>query len=146
MTPMQVCGQESIVISASLEAAVVAARHIAQSLQPPPPDPFLCQLALHEALINAVLHGSNGDPAKKVTITISQCDEYTSISITDQGEGFDWKSTVNELVDASPLRENQRGLLIILSAFHLVSFNEKGNQIELHIRHDDNKAREEECT
>ena len=48
------------------------------------------ELALSEALANAIIHGNHEDPAKKVDICASCEGEKTLLLvITDQGQGFD---------------------------------------------------------
>jgi serine/threonine-protein kinase RsbW len=46
-------------------------------------------LAVHEIMINAIVHGNGGDPHKKVVVTISRTPDKLTIVIADEGEGFD---------------------------------------------------------
>src|SRR5271157_1670998 len=50
------------------------------------------ELALHEALMNAVIHGNAEDPAKRVYVT-TRCsaDGEVWITVRDEGRGFDPK-------------------------------------------------------
>jgi len=46
-------------------------------------------VSLTEAVTNAVLHGNQGDCRKKVSICLSCRQDALSISVTDEGPGFD---------------------------------------------------------
>ncbi len=42
-------------------------------------------MAVREAMINAVLHGNNYDPAKRVNLTLEQNGKELIVTITDEG-------------------------------------------------------------
>src|ERR1700688_1584430 len=53
---------------------------------------FEIEMALREALANAILHGCKGDPAKKVECSVTgDRDEGILIVVRDPGSGFDPK-------------------------------------------------------
>ncbi len=118
------------------------------------------RMALREAIINSIEHGNLNltfdektgladgesyfnlikerqmDPAlteKKVTINYSLNRERVIYEISDQGEGFDYRSMLdrNPVSPENLMLTHGRGLLMITSAFDLVEFNEKGNRIVL---------------
>ncbi len=68
------------------------------------------QLLLDEALVNAMEHGNKWDPRKKVKIRIITRCRSIQIEISDEGQGFNYKSRVSELRNSPPLRERGRGL------------------------------------
>jgi serine/threonine-protein kinase RsbW len=52
------------------------------------------KLAIHEAMVNAVVHGNEGDPAKKVNVELSMTkdadgEEMAEVTVVDEGKGFD---------------------------------------------------------
>jgi anti-sigma regulatory factor (Ser/Thr protein kinase) len=50
---------------------------------------FAIKLALEEALTNAVKHGNQGDPAKRVVVKFSISEHKAVIVVRDEGKGFD---------------------------------------------------------
>jgi serine/threonine-protein kinase RsbW len=50
---------------------------------------FRLQVVLAEALANAVMRGNREDPAKWVHVEAELCPECISLSVTDEGDGFD---------------------------------------------------------
>ena len=82
-----------------------------------------------EAVANAMLYGNGGDPERVVIVDIELHDTSLSISVTDEGPGFD-PDAVPTPIDAG-LREatRGRGLYMIRGLTERVVFNERGNSI-----------------
>lgn len=59
-------------------------------------DLFALKLILFEGLTNAVKHGNKFDVEKEVTHSVVFKDELLDITITDQGDGFDWSAVVEK--------------------------------------------------
>jgi len=95
-------------------------------------DPYLfpINLVIREGLTNAVRHGNEDDPEKKVRFLLTIFDHKSiRLLIEDQGDGFDWRKLKN-----SDLPENEdhgRGIMIIGSYFSHYSYNDKGNILYL---------------
>ena len=91
---------------------------------------FAMQMLVHEALNNAVLHGSSCDPGKQVRCQLRLDEEAIYLQVSDGGPGFDWRAAMQQ--EMAPVeQENGRGLwLYRLYASHF-EFNENGNQISL---------------
>lgn len=49
---------------------------------------FCARLCLEEALVNAMVHGNQNDPARKVRLEMSQEGNTCFIDVYDEGEGF----------------------------------------------------------
>lgn len=84
-------------------------------------------LIIDEALTNAMEHGNNWDPHKHVDIKITKTKDYLSISIEDEGTGFN----INQFSqnDAEPnLDPRGRGIQII-KHFCRPRWNNTGNKI-----------------
>jgi len=92
-------------------------------------DIFAIHLALEEAFINAVTHGSKMDPGKEVQIDYSVGSDKIEISITDQGEGFDPQQVPDPRVGENLYKPDGRGLLLINSYMDVVKYNERGNRV-----------------
>ena len=85
---------------------------------------FEVRLAVEEALANAIQHGNQQDPSKKVRFQFSlnrQRDELT-ITIEDQGRGFQHSSTPST---------GGYGLVLIHRLMDEVRYNQIGNQIHM---------------
>ncbi len=91
------------------------------------------ELGLHEALVNAVLHGNGGDSAKRLRIRRILTPNWIVWQIQDQGNGIPTKSRISSLpsqLDA----ESGRGLFLIHECFDDVRWSNKGNRIQVATR------------
>ncbi len=88
-------------------------------------------LIIDEALTNAMEHGNNWDPNKHVDVQITKTNDYFSISIEDEGPGFD----INRYTGKNPgLKLNPRGRGIqIIRHFCEPRWNNAGNKIDFRI-------------
>ena len=80
-----------------------------------PKDLFAVQLALEEAITNAVEHGNRRDPTKKVDVFAEISVERVLLSVRDEGEGFDESTIADPLLDENLAIPTGRGLLLIRS-------------------------------
>jgi len=69
-------------------------------------------LAVHEIMINAVVHGNGCSPIKKVVITLSRTPSKMKIIIADEGEGFDPDHLPDPLSPEGLLRSSGRGVYL----------------------------------
>ena len=88
------------------------------------------ELALQEALNNAVLHGHKGDPDKKIAVTCL-CDEAKGIMlvIRDSGAGFDPKDIPDPTGATNIFSSHGRGIFLIKQLMDEVRFEEGGRKI-----------------
>lgn len=94
-------------------------------------DVFAVRLALDEALANAIKHGNDGDPEKTVTIRFCFGDATITITVRDEGPGFDY-SEIPDCTQPDRLEiPSGRGLLIMKSYMDRVIFNETGNEVTM---------------
>ncbi len=85
-------------------------------------------VSLTEAFRNAVVHGNNNDPEKKVTLTFDPVQRGLSFTISDEGSGF------NPDAIPSPVETNEekgRGIYLIRTLTDEVNFIDKGKTIEM---------------
>lgn len=96
-------------------------------------DKYFCILtSVNEAVTNAIKHGNQNDPSKKVTFDYQRSPSGALVfTITDEGQGFSWQQTGNQPVQ-KPDREGGRGLLIMEQFSDKRSFNKKGNSVDLY--------------
>ena|ERR687888_404193 len=90
------------------------------------------ELALSEALANAVVHGAKGDPAKIVECDVA-CDETHGmlIVVRDPGTGFDPASIPNPLVGENIYSNHGRGIFLINQLMDEVRFKNSGKEIHM---------------
>ena len=90
------------------------------------------ELALREALNNAVVHGNQLDPSKRVQI-LCRCELRKGISITvsDQGQGFDPNAVPEPSAIGRIEAEHGRGILLMKMTMDEVSFKRGGTEVHL---------------
>jgi len=99
-----------------------------------PRDIFAVHLAMHEALVNAIVHGNKLAPDKHVHISCRIAPCLVRIEIADEGNGFD-PTNVPDPTDPDRLESpTGRGVMLIKAFMSRVEFNEQGNQVALEKR------------
>src|SRR6266849_6171185 len=93
------------------------------------------ELALREALDNAVVHGNQEDPETKVHIRC-RCGPGNEISIivTDQGKGFDFGKIVGNGLTSDPASEHGRGIQLMKAYMDDVHFERGGSEVHMRRR------------
>jgi serine/threonine-protein kinase RsbW len=92
------------------------------------------EMALLEALANAVQHGCKNDPSKQVECCVA-CDESRGllVVIRDPGEGFDPASIPNPIVGQNLYSSHGRGIYLINQLMDEVRFEKGGTEIHMKI-------------
>ena len=100
-----------------------------------PGDEFDVELVLREALENAVLHGNQEDPGKKVHIRC-RCGPGNEITIvvTDQGRGFDFEKIVGNSFTSDPAADHGRGIQLMKAYMDDVHFERGGSEVHMRKR------------
>jgi len=90
------------------------------------------ELALQEALANAVVHGAKEDPTKTVECLVA-CDEQRGILIIvrDPGEGFDPKAIPSCTMGENLYSNHGRGIFLINQLMDEVKFRKNGTEIHM---------------
>jgi anti-sigma regulatory factor (Ser/Thr protein kinase) len=70
-------------------------------------------LCLDEVLVNAMLHGNEGDPALQVAIRACADGSRWTITVADQGEGFSAAQIPDQADPESLLLEHGRGIRLL---------------------------------
>jgi anti-sigma regulatory factor (Ser/Thr protein kinase) len=85
------------------------------------------EIALQEALANAVIHGNRNTPHKRVRVTCRcSVDGEISITVRDEGQGFD-SSAVPDPTDRNNfLLSHGRGIHLMKALMDEVSFEDNG--------------------
>ncbi len=87
------------------------------------------KVSLLEMTINAINHGNRNDISKKVYVTYKVTAEMLKISITDEGEGFDYTNLPDPLKESNRIKSHGRGLFLVKKYMDIVEFNSTGNRI-----------------
>jgi len=90
------------------------------------------ELALHEALSNAVVHGNGIDASKLVHIRC-RCElgKGLSVIVTDHGKGFDPRTVPDPLAVERLEAEHGRGIHLMKLAMDEVSFERGGTEVHM---------------
>ena len=90
------------------------------------------ELALLEALTNAVIHGNSENSSKRVYV-ICRCymDGEVSIMIRDEGTGFDSSAVLDPTVRENLLFTHGRGIFLMKTLMDEVSFEEGGSVVRM---------------
>jgi serine/threonine-protein kinase RsbW len=90
------------------------------------------ELALTEALANAVVHGAKGDPSKIVECDVV-CNEDQSmlIMVRDPGSGFDPSNVPSPVRGESLYSDHGRGIFLINQLMDEVKFLKNGTEIHM---------------
>ena len=90
------------------------------------------ELALTEALANAVVHGAKADPSKIVECdVVANEDKSMLIVVRDPGTGFDPGQIPNPLRGESVYSDHGRGIFLINQLMDEVKFLKNGTEIHM---------------
>ena len=91
---------------------------------------FQIEMALREALANAIRHGSRNDPSKQVQCCVA-CDPDRGmlLVVRDEGPGFDPSQIQSPVVGQNIFSDHGRGIFLINQLMDEVSFGRNGTEI-----------------
>jgi anti-sigma regulatory factor (Ser/Thr protein kinase) len=107
----------------------------------PENDMMRVELALEEALANAIRHGCRDDPTKQLQccVTIDNRGEVM-IVVRDPGKGFDPTCVPDPLAPENVLKPSGRGVYLINQLMDEVSFADGGREVQMRKRRGSNGA------
>ena len=90
------------------------------------------EMALREALANAVIHGNGDDSCKSVYVTC-RCymDGEVAITVRDQGRGFDCNAVLDPTLLENLLFTHGRGIYLMKTLMDEISFEEGGSVVRM---------------
>jgi len=89
------------------------------------------RVGVAEALANAMMYGNARDPGKQVTLEAWVSPTRIRVRITDEGTGFDPDALPDPTLPQNRTSARGRGVYLITELMDEVSFNERGNSIEM---------------
>ena len=98
-------------------------------------DIMAVELALQEAVTNAIRHGCGGDASKQLQCSLN-CDDSGEIVITvrDPGTGFDPHAVPNPLDPDNMLKPSGRGIFLINGLMDEVQYVDGGRELKMRKR------------
>lgn len=81
------------------------------------------EIAVREAVANAIKHGNRLDPSKKVEVDLSLQGEELRISVEDQGGGFDPAGVKDPLLPENRFQRDGRGIFYMRSFMDRIDYN-----------------------
>ena len=116
----------------AISGVVDGVMQIAREMKSAEGNEYQIELALREALANAIVHGCENDPNKKVECCVA-CTENSDIMIVvrDPGAGFDPKTVPDPLAPENLGSHHGRGIYLINQLMDEVSFERNGAEIRM---------------
>jgi len=116
----------------AISGVVDGVMQIAREMRCAEGNEYQVELALREALANAIVHGCNNDPDKKVECCVA-CTESSDVVIVvrDPGEGFAPSAVPNPLALENLNSAHGRGIYLINQLMDEVSFERNGTEIRM---------------
>ena len=116
----------------AINGVVDGVMQIARQMKSAEGNEFQIELALREALANAIVHGCNNDPKKKVECCVA-CTESSDVVIVvrDPGAGFNPGEVRNPLASENLHSDHGRGIYLINQLMDEVSFDRNGAEIRM---------------
>ena len=91
-------------------------------------------IAVRESVVNAVVHGNRYNARKKVHFTVASNQDRLTITVADEGQGFDWTSLPDPVAAENLLEQSGRGLFLVRAFVDEVEFRRltpPGTEIKL---------------
>ena len=106
--------------------------HVLEEKGWPEEDVMAVELALQEAVANAIRHGCGGDQTKELQCSVS-CDESGEVVITvrDPGSGFNPDAVPDPNEPENLLKASGRGIFLINGLMDEVQFADGGREVQM---------------
>lgn len=116
----------------SVETAAEIVHRLCQYLRLGEDEENQIDMAVHESVINAVLHGNKNDSSKSVWLRFEADPSRIEIRVRDQGAGFDPDQIPSPLEAANLLRVSGRGIFLIrtfMDEFNVLNLHGQGTEV-----------------
>jgi len=122
-----IAGRRSFRLSSTMESVSeveAAADELASEAGLDEDERFHVTMAVHEAAINAVLHGNDYNPKLHIEVSMENTGKQLVFVIADQGKGFDPDHLPDPSAPENLLRGTGRGIFLIRSLMDEVHFRQ----------------------
>ena len=89
------------------------------------------RLAMDELITNAIIHGNEEDPKKKVFVRYTMHQGLIKMIVKDQGSGFERDSSTFMLDRDQIYEAGKRGVYLVKSIMDEMYYNETGNEVTI---------------
>ncbi len=94
-------------------------------------DIFQVHTSMHEILSNAILHGNKFNSDKKVYVFYKVALDSFSVSVIDEGNGFDYSNLPDPVSIENIDKNHGKGLYVVKAFMDEIAFNDKGNRVKI---------------
>ena len=94
-------------------------------------DKFGIQMAMEEAVMNAIKHGNGCDPTKMIDINLGFDDQKFEATISDDGCGFNPDEVPDPTADENIGKTCGRGVMLMKEFVDSLEYNETGNEVKM---------------
>ncbi|RPI10654.1 MAG: ATP-binding protein [Acidobacteriales bacterium] len=118
----------------SVEEAESLVLKVARAAGFPEEELYKLNMAVRETVVNAVVHGNRYSAHKKVHFQVSGSKDRITVTVGDEGNGFDLASLPDPLAEENLLHQSGRGLLLVrafVDEFQVRRLTPRGTQVEL---------------
>jgi len=91
-------------------------------------------MSVRECMVNAVVHGNRYNARKKVHFALMQEPGQITVTIGDEGDGFDRRNLPDPLAEENLLRHSGRGILLMqafMDEFSVHDRSPKGTEVRI---------------
>jgi len=91
-------------------------------------------MSVREAMVNAIVHGNKYNRNKKVRLRIDRSADTFTVTISDEGQGFDPEAVPDPNTEENVLRQSGRGIMLIrafMDEYHVNARPQGGTEVKL---------------
>jgi serine/threonine-protein kinase RsbW len=88
-------------------------------------------IAVTEAVNNAIQYGNRNDVTKQVKVQFQTKGNRLSVTVADEGQGFDYESLPDPTAPENLEKMEGRGIFLMKSLSDKLSFYKKGSEVEM---------------
>ncbi len=124
-------------LDSALESADQAERlvlEVARDIGFPEDELHKIGMAIRESIVNAVVHGNRYNRRKKVHLQVLDGKDHLTVTVGDEGAGFDPGVLPDPLADHNLLQQSGRGIFLIrafVDAFEVQRLSPAGTEVKL---------------
>lgn len=91
----------------------------------------MIQLTIIEATNNAIVSGNRNDPQKLVKYTAAQCRQKITVTVEDEGQGFDYSNVPDPVSSPGAMGGAGRGIYLMSKLSDELKFTKNGSKVTM---------------